>query len=385
MDNPQNPISTEEATRHYTKRVNTLGKVMLRSDFSQNSPLLPVTPEPPLHVPVPTPPSKRKFWEKYLPATIITACILVLSTGVFAFRQAQQPDQAPPKDVVVSKESKDTLPDRAHQPKTTPPTDNNAHKTVSPPPPTPTLQTYNDQITAATTLAEVKGILSAFGASYGITFSFDPPASLYDGFTFGKLAETDLDKTKVVGQIFVKEWSKYPKNWLHSEQYSTTPLFVFTSKVVDSSGVYRGGVYDNGTTIYFDIPTMLSVTESDYSYARATIHHEANHYAQTVIDGTVYYQDSTWLSYNPAGFTYGTTVGSQYYHPYAGFVSQYAQTNIAEDKAEVFTFIMTDQYRPALLSWLPGDSNLINKVQRIKQTMCAQWTAMCGSYYDTLQ
>lgn len=363
------------------------GTLLLRKYMSENHlPSLPspTAPELPLYVP-PQPQKQKKDWKRYLPLAVASVCILLFSSGVFALKQLQQPNATTkPTETTISKETKDTLPDRVSKPNVAPPTDNDAHKIVSPPPPTPTLQTYSEQLAAAQSLNEAQNILSAFGQNYSLSFSFTPPSSLYDGFKFSKLSESDLSSTKTFGQLFIKEWSKYPKDWLQSKSFRATPLIVFTAQVSDSQGVRRGGVYDNGNTMYFDIPTMISVPASDYSYARAVIHHEANHFAQAIIDGTVYYQDATWLSYNPPGFAYGKTIGSSYYHPLNGFVSQYAETNIAEDKAEVFSFIMTDQYRPALNSWLPSDANLSSKVTRMKQVMCAQWTTMCGGYYDNL-
>ena len=68
----------------------------------------------------------------------------------------------------------------------------------------------------------------------------------------------------------------------------------------------------------------------------------------------------------------------------SGFVTGYATSAIEEDKAELYAYLMTGTYYHQLLTWLPGDSNLISKINNYEQFISSHSPEMSGSYFNDI-
>ena len=83
-------------------------------------------------------------------------------------------------------------------------------------------------------------------------------------------------------------------------------------------------------------------------FSRRVIHHEYFHMVDKIDDGKLF-EDNTWQKLNPAGFKYGKG-GHTMRDPKAalsstgspGFLNRYCTSGVAEDKAEVFAYMMVE-------------------------------------------
>lgn len=97
---------------------------------------------------------------------------------------------------------------------------------------------------------------------------------------------------------------------------------------------------------------LIDATLGD-AFAARIIHHELFHFIDLADDGTLT-RDAAWEALNPATFSYGaggrslrTSWASERTDTAPGFVTAYATTAVAEDKAETFALWMT---RPSELA-----------------------------------
>jgi hypothetical protein len=83
---------------------------------------------------------------------------------------------------------------------------------------------------------------------------------------------------------------------------------------------------------------MVSVGRRDAAHADATLHHEIFHlFDEATAPGGDHRRDPEWERINPRSFRYGDPASALQ----VGFVSDYARTNPAEDKASVFEYMMS--------------------------------------------
>jgi hypothetical protein len=100
------------------------------------------------------------------------------------------------------------------------------------------------------------------------------------------------------------------------------------------------------------------------------MHHEFYHLVEKNYFGNFYYNDRSWVSFNPLDFSYGSGGAAAYanpefarrQYPYKGFITGYATSGIEEDKAELFGYLMTTQEYLKLQKWIREDQVLSNKV-----------------------
>ena len=178
---------------------------------------------------------------------------------------------------------------------------------------------------------------------------------------FQYLAEADLANAKNFARLFVEEISKYP-----TEIGKNLPFFGFAFiKNLQINGDAAGGI--TSYLIYYDVSQM-----QNEAYARKAIHHEFAHMLDeygllSPGDGDVN-GDSEWDSLNSSkaeyAKDYSKTLKAQTNpeHPQQGFVTQYAMTNTAEDKAETWGYIMDRQSATKLANWEKTDAVLSKKV-----------------------
>jgi len=97
--------------------------------------------------------------------------------------------------------------------------------------------------------------------------------------------------------------------------------------------------------------SLLLDPDTDATFLRRLVHHEVFHFADYADDGELG-RDAAWERLNDGWFSYGfggrflrDGDASQFAEDRAGFVSKYATSALEEDKAEVFSFMMTEPRR----------------------------------------
>ncbi|MEI6106426.1 MAG: putative zinc-binding metallopeptidase [Opitutae bacterium] len=190
------------------------------------------------------------------------------------------------------------------------------------------------------------------------------PVALAAGSITGKnVPNSDID---IYLFLFRKEFGKYP-----GDLFGLAGLKrVVFCRELGLSGQARAAIGDSETgTLYLDVRSAVY----SESYRRKTIHHEFYHLIDTASRDTP--GDADWVALNPKGFVYGSATpitpgdnkGAQLTHPAPGFVTGYAMTALAEDKAEIFANLMVNDLKLRLL--LKQDEFLQTKVARLKKTL----------------
>ena len=143
--------------------------------------------------------------------------------------------------------------------------------------------------------------------------------------------------------LLVLELSLYPKNFFKKINLKNLTLannVVFHS---DNYEQYRAGLPQDTLSLVF------SCKERSIKYIRNVIHHELFHYFYFMYVGPFEDKDDLWEMFNPKGFEYSmkSQIWSQKeilsgdYQDYDSFVSYFSKTKLEEDKAEVFSYMMT--------------------------------------------
>lgn len=107
---------------------------------------------------------------------------------------------------------------------------------------------------------------------------------------------------------------------------------------------------------------------------RSVIQHELFH----VFDADLFRSEAanaTWQGLNPPGFQYSLDydAGLKDLHPRQGFVTDYATTNVREDRAEVYRFQVTQEYSGYLSSWIQEDAYLRAKDRTLRAAVNLAW------------
>jgi hypothetical protein len=118
-----------------------------------------------------------------------------------------------------------------------------------------------------------------------------------------------------------------------------------------------------------------------------TIHHEVFHMLDWEINARDYSDDAEWQVLNPHGFTYGTRKESDIQ---PGFVNTYATTNVYEDRASVFQYLMA---RPDELCWMAEKDPILAEKTRLLWLRVAAHTdvaflrqrATCAAWVDEVR
>ncbi|EMJ53005.1 hypothetical protein LEP1GSC013_4193 [Leptospira interrogans serovar Valbuzzi str. Duyster] len=196
--------------------------------------------------------------------------------------------------------------------------------------------------------------ISEYSPTYPISISYEVNYSDEDLNYFKDLLKTEI--------------ARYPRGyWIKAHTAK-----VVVCRNLKINGVSKGGMSaPDIDTIFLELPDDLANLASinpdaDYNYRNIiidSIHHELTHnvdFSIYSIRGLVY-QDPYWNSLKPSSFEYGTYVtGSvpyplnfpqgpwpnyrHFWNPIPGFVSDYATTSYAEDKAETGAGIMGNQF-----------------------------------------
>lgn len=109
-------------------------------------------------------------------------------------------------------------------------------------------------------------------------------------------------------------------------------------------------------------------------HLKRNLHHEVFHFIDFAEDHRLD-EDRSWSTLNPATFVYGNGGGSMQNDPGAvkpdeslvGFVTRYATSGLAEDKAEVYAYLIFDG--PWMIRRASTDPILGRKVEQVKTSL----------------
>ncbi len=242
-----------------------------------------------------------------------------------------------------------------------------------------------DTIQAATTTEETTQALKTFFKQYDMSFAVkDLNLSDYVN-AYAKITEigfSDLSSYQSLAVQLVDEWAKYPKQWIEASQVEG----VVIAKQISVQGQVRSAMPDiDGDIVYYAI---------DYAsdYMAAVIHHEFEHLIEYNLFNRYDNPDEEWTLCNGTDFAYkgGGILAyddPEYNdddHPRPGFVSTYATYAIEEDKAELYSYLMTTSKYPNLMQWAKNDACLTRKVSLYKKFMRSYAPEMDDAYFDAI-
>lgn len=181
---------------------------------------------------------------------------------------------------------------------------------------------------------------------------------------------------------FVREFSLYPPEFVKCGKIKRIVL----CKDLTAGKELRGGGltdWDHGA-IYFDVSAFRGTSRS---YVSRAIHHEMMH-AVDYANDRKQLDDERWTALNPAGFKYGPGAAAALDDPealvltdrFAGFLDRYATMHIAEDKAEVFSGLVT---APDYLRRRAENDPVVRaKVKRVKELVASVCPQMGDAFWN---
>lgn len=231
---------------------------------------------------------------------------------------------------------------------------------------------------------KLKSLSNIYGIDFYIT-KFVPSDYALKWCTWNYLDKNDAEELNKYIDLFIDEWSKYPVVWVKKSNLKAV-AFVKKLEVV---GDYRSAMPDAyGEVLYLDIGYSYAGSE----YQRKTIHHEYYHMIEENYFGSMYYYDEEWAGYNIPSFSYGDGGASAYHDEnYAhvenpdmnirGFVDLYSTYGLEEDKAQVYSYIMTTSTYKKLMKWVENDEILSDKVSYMKRFLKKHSPEMNDEYF----
>lgn len=180
-------------------------------------------------------------------------------------------------------------------------------------------------------------------SSYGITIKYGNEIGNYQPKRLTPVPMTDSSTIKTYLGYIETELKKYPSGFFRD--FEGMPLTIYLVESVPGNSFV--GFTDK--EFMNDIKITL-VKDFSFSY---TLNHEIMHYIDAYLEIKMYPNDpyQEYVQYNPEGYQYGN-VNPAYNYGYNGqttgayFLSSYAQSNVREDRAEVFKQMMTRVYKP---------------------------------------
>lgn len=241
-------------------------------------------------------------------------------------------------------------------------------------------------INAAGTIAGVASALAPVGSFYGCTFSLKTTAnSTSTGVGWTALVAGDLALVKTMATYYAQEFAKYPKAFVLASGLNEVALaktITYNGSVFAGS---TGGAFAFQQSLYESLPDTAATDADNW---RRVIHHEFWHVVDGSFSATKNNQETQWRAANGSGYLYTEEGGTARAnladgHP-LGFIDAYAQTNYAEDRAQIHSALMAEPRYTQLKGWMSNDPGLTTKVNLIK-TMSAQINSfMSGSYWDNM-
>ena len=170
--------------------------------------------------------------------------------------------------------------------------------------------------------------------AYGVTVKY---GSETEGYQVGGLSTVSLSDTNVIQENLNRlntAMSVYPDGFWNEIRNGGIPLTIYLIDRYSTYGV-TGVTDSNYNRAIISIAVQYGFEESFY--------HESFHYIERYMMKKGY-NFTTWNSYNPVDFSYGTINSNRSYNRTFSsdvyFVNDYAQTSEAEDRASTFEYMM---------------------------------------------
>lgn len=146
--------------------------------------------------------------------------------------------------------------------------------------------------------------------------------------------------------IFLEEWQLLPSAFIKKVGVKRIH-FCHNLNVAYSRGYLAGLMQTTSDTIYYSLDKehQRETPSLNSQYLITLFHHELFHAIDHRLNKS-HNNDPNWLALNDKEFKYRPTTYNIYtlkvsnFRP--GFITQYAQNNMAEDKAETFSYMMTN-------------------------------------------
>ncbi|MEQ8546298.1 MAG: hypothetical protein RIC03_00215 [Cyclobacteriaceae bacterium] len=197
-------------------------------------------------------------------------------------------------------------------------------------------------------------------------------------------------------QLLIKEFRIYPNDYF--QRIGMKFLCLLQSVYYGKSK--REAVPDN-----FRETLMLESSDrliDKTTYLKYAFHHDLHHYAEHGTDLDLRRKWEKWDRLNPRKFKYFGSgamqdderfahVNFHHFHPYDGFITNYALTAAVEDRADIVAYFLITEYREQVMPLLLEDKRLKKKVDfmldllnEISGTTDNYWMdALQASYIDT--
>ena len=211
---------------------------------------------------------------------------------------------------------------------------------------------------------------------YGVKIAYGNELSNYRPKNKNTTPLTDSVQVRIQLNTLDSVLAKYPAGFF-SEPTDTKLTFYFIKAVEDN-------IFTGLTDHEFgdDIKITLAVDSGLSAY---TIHHEIMHWIDCIMSIKAYPTDiyANYQSLNPVGFEYGTVNKNLSFYnnaPIAYFMTDYAQTNVLEDRAETFSMMIGRSYA---LSGMFDEGTVLREKAKIISTQISQYfkTAPAGGDY----
>ncbi len=154
-------------------------------------------------------------------------------------------------------------------------------------------------------------------------------------------AEPSSEELTAYLPLFVQEWSLLPRPFVEPTRLRR----IVIAADLACSGERRGAIPDfRARTLYYD----ARIAQHSPAYRRRTVHHEFFHFVDFADEGGLEWQED-WTDLNPPGFRYGRPRSlrgdsdpGRLLRSVPGFLTEYSTYDIGEDKAELFSWMMTE-------------------------------------------
>ncbi|MEK7485078.1 MAG: tetratricopeptide repeat protein [Planctomycetota bacterium] len=159
--------------------------------------------------------------------------------------------------------------------------------------------------------------------------------------------QASTDSLQKYAPLLVQELRLYPKAFI---QKLPMKRIILCTQLAYEKQLRAGIPYTDQKTLWLDV-------EFPQNYLRHTFHHELYHILDQADDGYLY-QDNTWSALNRPEFRYG--LGGRYMrdseaaiirYDIEGCLNRYSTSGVEEDKAEIFTYLITAPQKLEEFAW----------------------------------
>jgi hypothetical protein len=239
--------------------------------------------------------------------------------------------------------------------------------------------------------AEVDSKISALETKYNITIyksSFSICQSVKSDIIWNFMEPSDDYYLYQDLIVFEKNWDLLPAAYVKN----TGLRGIVFIKDLQWGGLAAGGWIDwvDKVVIYnvlnFGVPFSSYYSSTTDDWASHAILHEYYH----LIDNLTLYAAGyplLWSAQNETGAVYTNSLDNGYArqltdHPQTGFLNGYCTADLYQDRAEIFSYLLIPKLKSRALQWLPSDSYLLSKWNRIKDEMRYIDPTIPSDYFD---